>query len=151
MDVCFFIFLTGHYVNMKERGLTSDWPKASCFTSQAAARAFSLCNTHTAFLWAGMAESVQWLATGWMVRESNPSGGRDFPPVQTGPGAHQDYCTVGTGSFPGGKASGMWLYHPPHLAPRLKKELSYSSTPRLWFHGLFWVELYFTFTFHTQY
>ena len=25
---------------------------------------------------------------------------RDFPPVQTGPGAHPAFCTMGTGSFP---------------------------------------------------
>ena len=29
--------------------------------------------------------------------------GRDFPPVQTGPGAHTASCTMGTGSFPGVK------------------------------------------------
>jgi len=29
--------------------------------------------------------------------------GRDFPPVQTGPGAHPASCTKGTGSFPGVK------------------------------------------------
>jgi len=28
--------------------------------------------------------------------------GRDFPPVQTGPGAHPASYTMGTGSFPGG-------------------------------------------------
>ena len=27
--------------------------------------------------------------------------GRDFPPVQTGPGAHPASCKMGTGSFPG--------------------------------------------------
>jgi len=27
----------------------------------------------------------------------------DFPPVQTGPGAHPTSCTMGTGFFPGGK------------------------------------------------
>jgi len=32
---------------------------------------------------------------------SNPSGGQDFPPVQTGPGAHLASCKMGTGSFPG--------------------------------------------------
>jgi len=31
----------------------------------------------------------------------NPGGGRDYPPVQTGPGAHPASCTMGTGSFPG--------------------------------------------------
>ena len=34
-----------------------------------------------------------------------------------------------TGSFPAVKRSGRDLNHPPHLAPRLKKEQSYSSTP----------------------
>ena len=30
-------------------------------------------------------------------------GGRDFPPVQAGPGANPAYCKIGTGSFPGVK------------------------------------------------
>ena len=30
-------------------------------------------------------------------------GARFFAPVQTGPGAHSSYCTMGTGSFPGVK------------------------------------------------
>ena len=34
---------------------------------------------------------------------SNPGGGRDFPPVQTGPVAHPASCTMGTGSFSGGE------------------------------------------------
>ena len=29
--------------------------------------------------------------------------GRDFPPVQTGPGSHSTSCKMGTGSFPGVK------------------------------------------------
>jgi hypothetical protein len=29
--------------------------------------------------------------------------GRDFPPFQTGPGAHTASSKMGTGSFPGGK------------------------------------------------
>jgi len=34
----------------------------------------------------------------------NPGrGGRDFPPVQTGPGAHPASGKMGTGSFPGVK------------------------------------------------
>jgi len=32
--------------------------------------------------------------------------GRDFPPVQTGPGAHPVSCTVGSGSVPGVEAVG---------------------------------------------
>jgi hypothetical protein len=31
--------------------------------------------------------------------------GQDFPPVQTGPGAHPASCTMGTGSFPGVECS----------------------------------------------
>jgi len=34
--------------------------------------------------------------------------GRDFPPVQTGPGGHPASCTMGTGSFPGVEATGAW-------------------------------------------
>ena len=34
--------------------------------------------------------------------------GRDFPPVQTGPGAHPASCKIGTGSFPGVEAAGAW-------------------------------------------
>ena len=36
------------------------------------------------------------------VRGSNPGGARFSVPVQTGPEAHQAFCTMGTGSFPGG-------------------------------------------------
>jgi len=31
---------------------------------------------------------------------------RDFPSVQTGPGAHPSSCTMGTRSFPGESAAG---------------------------------------------
>ena len=48
--------------------------------------------------------------------------GRDFPPVQTGPGVHPASYTTGTGSFPGVRWTGRGDDHPPHLAPRLKKE-----------------------------
>jgi hypothetical protein len=43
-------------------------------------------------------------------------------PVQTGPGAHPASCTMGTGSVPEVKRPGCGVDHPPHLAPRLKKE-----------------------------
>ena len=43
-------------------------------------------------------------------------------PVQTGPGAHPASYTMGTWSFPGVKRPGRGVYHPPHLAPRLKEE-----------------------------
>ena len=50
-------------------------------------------------------------------------GSRFFAPVQTGPGAHPAYSTMGTGSFPGIKSGrGVELTIHPHLVPRLKKE-----------------------------
>jgi len=45
------------------------------------------------------------------------------------------FYTVGTGSFQGLKRPGLHVEHPPHLAPRLKKE--YTSTPLLGLRGLF--------------
>ena len=44
--------------------------------------------------------------------------GRDFPPVQTGPGAHPASCTMGTGTFPGAKyVWGVLLTTYPLLVP----------------------------------
>ena len=55
--------------------------------------------------------------------------GRDFP---------HPYKLVGTGSLPGGgvKRSVRGVDHPPHLAPRLKKEWSHTCTPPLGLCGL---------------
>jgi len=45
--------------------------------------------------------------------------GRDFPPVQTGPAAHQASCKMGTGSFSGVKyGRGVLLNTHPLLVPR---------------------------------
>jgi len=63
-------------------------------------------------------------------------------PVQTGPGAHPANYTMGTGSFPGIKRPGRGVDHPPPLAPNLKEEYSYTSTPPLGLRGLFWGELH---------
>ena len=53
--------------------------------------------------------------------------GWDFSaPVQTGWGAHPAFCTVGTGTFQGLKRPGRGVKHPPHLAPKLKEEKSYT-------------------------
>ena len=38
----------------------------------------------------------------------SPVGARISAPVQTCPEAHPASCTMGTGSFPGGKAAGTW-------------------------------------------
>jgi len=67
---------------------------------------------------------------------------RYFAPVQTGPGAHRASYTVGTGSFPGVKRPGRGVDHPPHLAPRLKKEYSFTSNSLLDLRGLLHGEIY---------
>jgi hypothetical protein len=57
-------------------------------------------------------------------------------PVQKGSEAHPASYTMGTGSFPGVKWPGRGVDHRPHLAPRLKKEYSYTSTPPMGLSGL---------------
>jgi len=47
--------------------------------------------------WAGVAQSVWRLTTGWTVRDGIPVG-------TTGPVAHPASCTMGTVSFPGAKS-----------------------------------------------
>jgi len=41
--------------------------------------------------------------------------GRDFPSVQTGPGAHPASYIMGTGSFPGVKRPGCGVDHPSYI------------------------------------
>ena len=50
---------------------------------------------------------------------------------------------MGTWSFPGVKRPGSGADHPPHVASRLKKEYSYTSSPPLGLRCLFWGELHF--------
>jgi hypothetical protein len=59
----------------------------------------------------GIAQSIQQLAMGWTVRESNPGDGDIFITLPL---------------FPGLRRPGRSLYLPPHLTPRLKKGLSYN-------------------------
>jgi hypothetical protein len=78
--------------------------------------------------------SPQW--AGWLSRYSDwlraersgdriPVGARFSAPGQTGPGAHQASCTVGTGSFPGVESGrGVTLTPHPLLVPRSKKKRS---------------------------
>jgi hypothetical protein len=64
-------------------------------------------------------------------------------PVQTGPGAHPASYAMGTGSFPEVILPGRGVDHPPpvdhppHLAPRLKKEYSSASNTPPGLRGLF--------------
>jgi len=56
--------------------------------------------------------------------------GRDFPPVQTGPGAHPAFCTMGTGSFLGVNCGrGVTLSTHPLLAQRSWKSRAISLPP----------------------
>ena len=69
--------------------------------------------------------------------------GARFPaPVQTGHGAHPVSYTMDNGSSPGVKRPGRGVDHPPHLAPRLMKRWSYTSTPHLDLRGMFQGEIY---------
>jgi hypothetical protein len=54
-------------------------------------------------------------------RDQIPVGVRFFAHVQTGPGAHPAYCTVGTGSFPGVKWPGCGADHPPPSSAEVTK------------------------------
>ena len=50
--------------------------------------------------------------------KKNSRWGRDFPPVQTGPGAHSASSKIGTGSFPGiNFGRGVLLTSHPFLVP----------------------------------
>ena len=73
---------------------------------------------------AGRASSVGIATRYWLDGPGikSRSGARFSAPVQTGPGAHPASCTMGTGSFQGVMRAGLVVDHPPHLAPRLKKE-----------------------------
>jgi len=55
---------------------------------------------------------------------------------QTSPGAHPAFFTMGRVSFPGVKSPGRGVDHQPQLAPKLNKELSYTSTPPVCLHVL---------------
>ena len=63
------------------------------------------------------------------------AGARFSARVQTGPMSHPASCTMVTVSFPGLKWPGRCVDHPPHLAPRLKKEYNYTYAPPLCLHG----------------
>ena len=58
--------------------------------------------------------------------------GRDFPRVQTGPGAHPASCKMGTGSLPGVKCGrGVLLTTHLFLVPRTWKSIAI-PLPTLW-------------------
>ena len=73
-------------------------------------------------------------------------GVRFSTPVQTGPGAHPAFCTVGTGSFPGVKRPGCGADHPPSSKYRGHERVGlYLYSPS----GPRWLVIERTFTFFT--
>jgi len=81
--------------------------------------------------WAGqLSRYSEWLRAGRSGIDSR--WGRDFPPVQTLPGAHPASCIMGTGSFPGVKCvRGVPLTTHPLLVLRSWKSRAV-LLPTLW-------------------
>jgi len=72
---------------------------------------------------------------GWIVRRSNPGGGKIFRTIQTGPGAHPASYTMGTGSFQGVKWPWCGIDHPPASSAEVKERVQlylYSTSGPLW-------------------
>ena len=70
------------------------------------------------------------LATGWMVRESNPVGARFSAYLQTDSGANPASGTIGTGN-----PSGYGLGHPPQSSSEVKERAAlylYSPSGQSW-------------------
>ena len=89
-------------------------------------------NNPTYFLVGGPGSSVG-IATGYGLDGPGiESRARFSAPVQTGPGAHPTSCTMGTGSFPGGKSGrGVTLTPHPLLVPWSRKSRAIPLLP-LW-------------------
>ena len=81
---------------------------------------------------AGVAQSVQRLATDWTVRGQNSGRGEFSAPVKTGRGSHPASYTMGTCPFPGVKRTGRGFNHPSHM---LKKAKNYTSIHLLSLNG----------------
>ena len=69
-------------------------------------------------MWSRDSDSLQAGRSG----DGIPVGARFSAPVQTGSEAQPASYTMRAGSFPGVKRLVRGIDHPPHLAPRLKKE-----------------------------
>jgi hypothetical protein len=62
--------------------------------------------------WAGIAQSVYRLATGWTVRGSNPGGGKIFRTLPDRSWGPPSLLYNGYRVFPGGKAAEAWRWPP---------------------------------------
>jgi len=59
---------------------------------------------------------------GFTARDRIPVGARFAASAHIGPGSHPSFYAIGTGFIPEVMRPGHDVDHPPHLAPRLKKE-----------------------------
>jgi hypothetical protein len=69
----------------------------------------------------GVDQREDWLRAG-RSGDQISVGARFFAHVQNGPEAQPASCTMGTGSFPGGKLPGRGADHPPPSSAEVKKE-----------------------------
>ena len=81
-------------------------------------------------MWAGQRTRYSdWLQAG-QSGDRIPVGARFSAPVQTGPGAHPAFCTMGTGSYPGVKnGKDMTLTAHPLLVPWSRKRRAIPLLP----------------------
>jgi hypothetical protein len=86
--------------------------------------------------WAGIAQSVQQLATGWTVRGSNPGGSEIFRSHPDRPWGPPNLLYNGYRvSFPGVKRPGRGVDHPPPSSAEVKERVEvylYSPSGPLW-------------------
>ena len=86
------------------------------------------------------------VVTCWTVRDRIPEGVRFSAPAHIVLGFPPSLLHNGYKVTPGDNADGVVaLTTHPHLAPRLKKEYSYISTPSPGLLGIFYAEIYLTF------
>ena len=81
--------------------------------------------------------AITQLVTDWMVRGSNPGGSEIFRTRLDHTWGPPSLLYKRYRVSPRGKCPRRGVDHPPQLAPRLKKEKSYNSIPRLGPRGLF--------------
>ena len=131
----------------------------------------SICNTRQRFIHIDKGQLVSWFYTAesgtekkkkkkvvlspWLQKILKAGGSwskiRVFSaPVQTGPGAHPASYKIGIGSLSRGQSGrGVALTTHTHLASRLKKGYSYTSTPVWSFVACSRMNFTFTYAYHT--
>ena len=113
-------------------GLFYAWPSSLC-SLQLGDSVCKMSSVHDYFSTFMSIKTCYW--TQWKrfeVVKKKSRWGRDFPPVQTGPGAHLASCIMGTGPFPGVKCGRGVLLTTHHLpVPRSWKSRAI-PLPKLW-------------------